>query len=100
VQKSIEVARALMGHDDQLLCDVERSVLATATSHDALTLYQLRPVPGSGEILNSGLLDDISHVGLRVSIRQQQDHASPPYQPCRPCGRALPALQGVPLIGG
>jgi hypothetical protein len=31
---------------------------------------------------------------LRVSIRQQQDHASPPYQPCRPLWSSPASLAG------
>jgi transposase len=52
VQKSIEVARALIGHYDQLLRDVERSILKTAKQHNAQTLSLLRTVPGIGEILS------------------------------------------------
>jgi hypothetical protein len=51
-QKSIEVDRALIGHYDQLLRDVELSILKTATQHNAQTLYLLRPVPGIGELLS------------------------------------------------
>ena len=56
VQKSIEVDLALIGHDDQLLRDVERSILTTARQHHAQTLYLLRTVPGIGEILSVVLL--------------------------------------------
>jgi transposase len=59
VQKSIEVALALIGHYDQLLRDVERSILKTAKQHNAQTLYLLRTVPGIGEILSLGLLYEI-----------------------------------------
>jgi transposase len=56
VQKSIEVDLALIGHDDQLLRDVELSILKTAKQHNAQTLYLLRTVPGIGEILSLVLL--------------------------------------------
>jgi transposase len=59
VQKSIEVALALIGHYDQLLRDVERSILKTAKQHNAQTLYLLRTVPGIGEILSWVLLYEI-----------------------------------------
>src|SRR3989442_5654476 len=45
-QQSIAVDLALIGHYDQLLRDVELSVLTTAKLHDATTLYLLRTVPG------------------------------------------------------
>src|ERR671924_446548 len=59
VQKSMEVDLALIGHYDQLLRDVELSILRTAKQHNAQTLYLLRTVPGVGEILSLVLLYDI-----------------------------------------
>jgi transposase len=59
VQQSIAVDLALMGHDDQLLRDVELSILTTAKPHKAQTLSLLRTVPGIGAILSVVLLDDI-----------------------------------------
>jgi hypothetical protein len=44
--------------------------------------------------------DHLRHLGLRVSVSQQQDKASPAHQPCRHGGRPLPALQGLPLLEG
>ena len=58
VPKSIAVDLALLGHDDQLLRDVELSSLTTAKQHKAQTLYLLRTVPGLGELLSLGLLYD------------------------------------------
>jgi transposase len=62
VQKSIEVDLALIGHYDQLLRDVELSILTTAKQHDANTLYLLRTVPGIGEILSLVLLYEIHDI--------------------------------------
>jgi hypothetical protein len=45
VQKTIEVDLALMTYDDQLLQDLELSILQTAKQHDANTLYLLPTVP-------------------------------------------------------
>src|SRR5918994_823533 len=59
VQKSIEVDRALIGHYDELLRDIELSILKAAKQHDANTLYLLRTVPGIGEILSLVLLYEI-----------------------------------------
>src|ERR671924_2428594 len=59
VHKNIEVDLALIGHYDQLLRDVELSILRTAKQHNAQTLYLLRTVPGIGEILSLVLLYDI-----------------------------------------
>lgn len=56
VQQSMEVDLALIGHDAQLLRDVELSIGRTATHHDATTLYLRRTVPGIGDILRLVLL--------------------------------------------
>jgi transposase len=61
-QKSIEVDLALIGHYDQLLRDVELSILTTAKQHHAQTLYLLRTVPGIGEILSLVLLYEIHDI--------------------------------------
>ena len=62
VQKSIAVDLALIGHDDQLLRDVELSILKTATQHHAQPLSLLRTVPGIGEILSLVLLYEIHDI--------------------------------------
>jgi transposase len=62
VQKSIEVDLALIGYYDQLLRNMELSVLKTAKQHDANTLYRLRTVPGIGEILSLVLLYEIHDI--------------------------------------
>lgn len=62
VQKSIEVDLALLGHYDNLLRDMELSILITAKQHDAHTLYLLRTVPGIGEILSLVLLYEIHDI--------------------------------------
>jgi transposase len=63
VQKSIEVDLALLGHYDDLLRDMELSILRTAKQHNAHTLYLLRTVPGIGEILSLVLLYEIHAIG-------------------------------------
>jgi transposase len=55
VQKSVAVDLALIDHDDQLLRNVELSLLHTAKQHNANTLSLLRTVPGIGEILSTAL---------------------------------------------
>ena len=62
VQKSIEVDLALIGHYDQLLRDVELSILKTAKQPQAQTLYLLRTVPGIGAILSLVLLYEIHDI--------------------------------------
>jgi transposase len=62
VQKNIAVDLALIGYYDQLLRDMELSVLKTAKQHDANTLYRLRTVPGIGEILSLVLLYEIHDI--------------------------------------
>src|SRR5262245_56494928 len=59
VQKSIEVDLALIGYYDQLLRDVELTIVQTAKQHDAQTLYRLQSVPGIGKILSLVLLYEI-----------------------------------------
>ena len=55
-QQRIAGDLALLGHDDALLRDSERSVLKAAKQHDAHALSLLRTVPGIGELLSLGLL--------------------------------------------
>ena len=62
VQKSVEVDLALLGHYDELLRDIELSVLKAAKQHDANALYLLRTVPGIGEILSLVLLYEIHDI--------------------------------------
>jgi transposase len=62
VQKSIEVDLALIGPYAQLLRDMELAILKTAKQHHAQTLYLLRTVPGSGDILSLVLLYEIQAI--------------------------------------
>jgi transposase len=62
VQKSIEVDLALIGYYDQLLRDVELTIVQTAKQHDAHTLYRLQSVPGIGKILSLVLLYEIHDI--------------------------------------
>jgi transposase len=62
VQKSIEVDLALMGYYDELLRDLELSIVQTAKQHDANTLYLLPTVPGLGKILSLVLLYEIHDI--------------------------------------
>jgi transposase len=52
VQTSLAVDLALITHDDQLLSDLELSIVKAAKHHDANTLYLLQTVPGIGKILS------------------------------------------------
>jgi transposase len=62
VQKSIEVDLTLIDYYDQLLNDLELTVVKTAKQHDAQTLYLLRTVPGIGKILSLVLLYEIQDI--------------------------------------
>jgi transposase len=62
VQKSIEVDLALITYYDELLRDVELTLVKTAKHHDANTLYLLQTVPGIGKILSLVLLYEIHDV--------------------------------------
>src|SRR5919109_3250890 len=56
VQKSVEVDLALIDFYDQLLRDLELTIVRTAKQHDPQTLYRLQSVPGIGKILSLVLL--------------------------------------------
>src|SRR5262249_52057608 len=62
VQKSIAVDLALITSYDELLGDVERTIVNTAKHHDANTLYLRQTVPGIGKILRLVLLYAIHDV--------------------------------------
>jgi transposase len=56
VQQSIDVDRSLIGDDEALLREVERTLVKTAKQHDANTLSLLHTVPGIGKMLSLVLL--------------------------------------------
>jgi transposase len=62
VQKSVEVALALIDYYDQLLRDLELALVKTAKQHDANTLYLLQTVPGIGKILSLVLLYEMHDI--------------------------------------
>src|SRR5262245_12757570 len=73
VQKTIEVDLALITYYDELLRDLELSILTTAKHHDANTLYLLQTVPGIGKILSLVLLYEIHDIDRFPRV---QDFAS------------------------
>src|SRR5213592_4762435 len=73
VQKSIEVDLALITYYDELLRDLELTIVKTAKHHDANTLYLLQTVPGIGKILSLVLLYEIHHIDRFPRV---QDFAS------------------------
>ena len=73
VQKTIEVDLALSTYYDQLLSDLELSILQTAKHHDANTLYLLQTVPGIGKILSLVRLYDMHQIDRFPRV---QDFAS------------------------
>jgi transposase len=62
VQKSVDVDLALIDYYDQLLSDVELSIVQTAKQHHAQTLYRLHSGPGIGKILRLVLLYEIHDI--------------------------------------
>jgi transposase len=70
VQKNIEVDLALITSDDELLRDLELSIVTTAKQHDAHTLYLLQTVPGIGKILSLVLLYDIHRIDRFPSVQE------------------------------
>jgi transposase len=73
VQKTIEVDLALITYYDQLLGDLELSIIKAAKHQDANTLYLLQTVPGIGKILSLVLLYEIHRIDRFPSV---QDFAS------------------------
>jgi transposase len=73
VQKSIEVDLALITYYDELLTDLELSIVSRAKQHDANTFYRLRSIPGVGKILALVLLYEIHDIRRFPSV---QDFAS------------------------
>jgi transposase len=73
VQKNVEVDLALLTYYDELLRDLELSIVQTAKQHDANTLYLLQTVPGIGKILSLVLLYEIHRIERFPSV---QDFAS------------------------
>jgi|SRR5215211_1852175 len=69
VQKSIEVALALSTYDDQLLSEVELSIVKAAKHHDANTLYLLQTVPGIGKLLSLGLLYEMHDIARCPTVQ-------------------------------
>ena len=70
VQKSIEVDLTLIGHDDDLLRDVELTIVKAAKHHDANTLYLLQTVPGIGKILSLVLLYEIYDINRFPRVQE------------------------------
>jgi transposase len=62
VHKSIEVDLGLITYYDQLLTDLELSIVKSAKQHDANTFYRLRSIPGVGKILALVLLYEIHDI--------------------------------------
>jgi transposase len=62
VHKRGEVDLALIDCYDQLLRDVELTIVQTAKQHDAQTLYRLPSGPGLGKILRLVLLDEMHDI--------------------------------------
>jgi transposase len=62
VQQRVEVDLALIDSDEQLLSEVELSIVQMAKPHHAQTLYRLPSVPGIGKMLRLVLLDEIHDI--------------------------------------
>jgi hypothetical protein len=70
VPKTITVDLALITYDDELLQDLELSILTTAKQHDAHTLYLLQTVPGIGKILSLVLLYEMHDIGRFPTVQE------------------------------
>jgi transposase len=70
VHKSIEVDLTLIGHYDDLLRDVELTIVKAAKHHDANTLYLWQTVPGIGKILSLVLLYEIYDINRFPRVQE------------------------------
>jgi transposase len=70
VQKSIAVDLALIDHYDELLRDVELTIVKAAKQHDANTLYLLQTVPGIGKLLSFVLLYEIHDINRFPRVQE------------------------------
>jgi transposase len=70
VQKSMAVDLALIGYYDELLRDVELTLVNTAKHHDTNTLYLLQTVPGIGKILSLVLLYEIHTIERFARVQE------------------------------
>jgi transposase len=75
VQKTIEVDLALITSYDELLKNLELSILKTAKHHDAHTLSLLQTVPGLGKILSLVLLSEIHQIDRFPSVQDFVSYA-------------------------
>jgi transposase len=75
VQKTIAVDLALSTDDDALLRDVARSLVKTATPHDAQTRSWLQTVPGIGTIRSLVLRQAIHAIGRLPSVQDVASYA-------------------------
>ena len=75
MQKTIEVDLALITYYDELLKNLELSILKTAKHHDAQTLYLLQTVPGIGKILSLVLLYEIHQIDRFPSVQDFVSYA-------------------------
>jgi transposase len=73
VHASIAMDLALIDHYDQLLTEVELTIVRTAKQHDANAFYRLRSVPGIGKILALVILYEIHDISRFPRV---QDFAS------------------------
>lgn len=75
VQKSIEVDLSLIDHYDQLLNDMELTILRSAREHDAQSLHLLRTIPGIGKILSLVILYEIHDIGRFPTVQDFSSYA-------------------------
>ena len=68
--KNLAVDLALSTYDDELLKDLELSLVKTAKQHDANTLALLQTVPGIGQLLSLVLLDEIHRIDRFPSVQE------------------------------
>ena len=62
MQTSLDVALARISYSDELLCDLDLTIVRAGKPHDANTLDLLRTVPGIGTMLRLVVLDELPDI--------------------------------------
>ena len=69
VRKSIEVDLALIGQYDELITDLELTLVQQAKHHDGDAFHRLKSVPGIGKVLALTILEEFMTSGASIASR-------------------------------
>lgn len=75
VHKTVDVDLELIGLYDSILGKVERYLVRTAKTHDAMALHLLRTLPGIGKILSLVILYEVQDITRFPKVQQFASYA-------------------------